>query len=241
MNRVKPIQVWAYSDAPRELRELSRAGGDEDWIAVVSSRYQDYYVNWLEVPSFGVNWVDHFRVKPDGAVSIRGRETGQWRNYLPADEKRAVTLTHPASGESFIFRSFAYLRCRGKRIVGRGDLVAFVVRDGGAGASATLSLNGRERQLMKILSRYIAQRKVYGVERGTLRRRVEGKNVTEPVLSFSHKPYGLQKRHYSVLFHLGIIYSYTRLRGRIGREVDYPITTKGIVRFVRRELLDLVK
>ncbi len=61
----------------------------------------------------------------------------------PADEKREVTLTHPAGGESFIFRSFAYLRYQGNSIVGRGDLVAFVVRDGGTGASARLNLNGR--------------------------------------------------------------------------------------------------
>jgi hypothetical protein len=61
----------------------------------------------------------------------------------PVDEKREITLAHPAGGERFTFRSFAYLRCRGKRIAGRGNLVAFVIRDAGMGPSATLSLNGQ--------------------------------------------------------------------------------------------------
>jgi hypothetical protein len=65
----------------------------------------------------------------------------------PVDEKREVTLAHPTSGEQSVFRNYAYLRCRGKTIVGRGDLVAFVIRDSGAGTSATLSLNGQPAPL----------------------------------------------------------------------------------------------
>ena len=65
----------------------------------------------------------------------------------PLDEKRGVTLTHPASGESFVFRSCAYLRCRGDRIVGRGDLTAFAILEDGAARSATLSLNGQHAPL----------------------------------------------------------------------------------------------
>jgi hypothetical protein len=61
----------------------------------------------------------------------------------PVDEKREVALTNPSSGETFIFRSFAYLRCRGKSIAGRGNPAAFVIDDGGVGPSATLSLNGQ--------------------------------------------------------------------------------------------------
>jgi hypothetical protein len=60
-----------------------------------------------------------------------------------ADEKREIALSQPASGESFVFHSFSYLRCRGNHIAGRGHLSAFVIRDGGAGSAATLSLNGR--------------------------------------------------------------------------------------------------
>jgi hypothetical protein len=65
----------------------------------------------------------------------------------PVDEQREVTLTNPAGGETFTFRSFAYLRCRGKSIAGRGNLTAFVIRDGGVGPSATLSLNGQPASL----------------------------------------------------------------------------------------------
>ena len=53
----------------------------------------------------------------------------------PVDEKREVTLAHPTSGEQFVFRNYAYLRCRNKSIVGRGHLVAFVISDAGAGPS----------------------------------------------------------------------------------------------------------
>jgi hypothetical protein len=60
-----------------------------------------------------------------------------------ADEKREIALSQPASGESFVFHSFSYLRCRGNHIAGRGHLSAFVIRDGGAGSAATLSLNGQ--------------------------------------------------------------------------------------------------
>jgi hypothetical protein len=66
----------------------------------------------------------------------------------PPDDKREVTLTSPSSGETFTFRSFAYVRCRGKSIAGRGDLAAFVIGDGGLGPSATLSLNGRPAPVM---------------------------------------------------------------------------------------------
>jgi hypothetical protein len=61
----------------------------------------------------------------------------------PVDEKREVTLSNPSSGETFVFRSFAYLRCRGNSIAGRGNLMAFVIGDGGVGPSTTLSLNGQ--------------------------------------------------------------------------------------------------
>ncbi len=61
----------------------------------------------------------------------------------PVDEQQEVALTDPSSGESFVFRSFAYLRCRGKGIVGRGSPVGLVIAQGGMGPSATLSLNGQ--------------------------------------------------------------------------------------------------
>ena len=67
----------------------------------------------------------------------------------PVDEKREVTLSAPAGGETFTFRSFAYVRCQGNRIVGRGNLVAFAIGDAGAGPSAALSLNGQPALLLR--------------------------------------------------------------------------------------------
>jgi len=31
----RTILVWAFYDAPKELRDLSRHGGDKDWLAFV--------------------------------------------------------------------------------------------------------------------------------------------------------------------------------------------------------------
>jgi hypothetical protein len=59
----------------------------------------------------------------------------------PLDEKREVTLTNPTSGEHFTFRSFAYLRCQAKSVVGRGNLAGCVIAGGKEGPPA-LTLNG---------------------------------------------------------------------------------------------------
>jgi hypothetical protein len=83
------------------------------------------------VKIIGPNWVDY-------AMVSFAKEPG---------DDREVTLGNPASGESFSFRSFAYVRCRGKSIVGRGSPSAFVISDGGVGPSATLSLNGQPAPL----------------------------------------------------------------------------------------------
>ena len=56
----------------------------------------------------------------------------------PADEKRELTLAQPASGERFVFRDYAYLRCRGGSVVGRGGLISFDIRDSGMGTSPIL-------------------------------------------------------------------------------------------------------
>ena len=60
----------------------------------------------------------------------------------PVDEKRLVTLANPAGGESFVFSSFAYLRCRAKSLVGRRNLASLVIA-GSGGAAPALSLNGQ--------------------------------------------------------------------------------------------------
>lgn len=61
----------------------------------------------------------------------------------PVDEKREVAVANPASGERFVFRSFAYVRCQGNAIAARGKLTAFVISASGTAASATLTLNGQ--------------------------------------------------------------------------------------------------
>jgi hypothetical protein len=60
----------------------------------------------------------------------------------PLDEKREVTLTNPTSGEHFTFRSFAYLRCQAKSVVGRGNLAGCVIAGSKEGPPA-LTLNGQ--------------------------------------------------------------------------------------------------
>jgi hypothetical protein len=66
----------------------------------------------------------------------------------PLDEKREITLKSPSGSESFTFRIYAYLRCRGIDIVARGNLVGFDMGDGGAGPSPMLTLNGRPVTVM---------------------------------------------------------------------------------------------
>ena len=42
------IKVWPFKSAPEELKALSQAGGDEDWLAVVPNRMlADYCISWL--------------------------------------------------------------------------------------------------------------------------------------------------------------------------------------------------
>jgi hypothetical protein len=61
----------------------------------------------------------------------------------PVDGRPGATLTNAASGESLAFNNFAYLRYRANQIAGRGELLAFAIRDGGAGKSPSLTLNGQ--------------------------------------------------------------------------------------------------
>jgi hypothetical protein len=63
------------------------------------------------------------------------------------DGQRPTALARAAGGESFTFQGFAYLRCRGNQVVGRGRLSSFSIPDGGAGKPATFSLNGQPAAL----------------------------------------------------------------------------------------------
>lgn len=42
------IRIWRFHDAPQELKELSRHGGDEDWIALIPPTLKDEYIGWME-------------------------------------------------------------------------------------------------------------------------------------------------------------------------------------------------
>lgn len=43
-----PIKVWKFKDAPDEYRNLSRHGGDEDWVALVPANYSNEWLGWAE-------------------------------------------------------------------------------------------------------------------------------------------------------------------------------------------------
>lgn len=48
MKAVNHIRIWRFEDAPEELQELSRRGGDEDWIALVPPKLADEDIPWLD-------------------------------------------------------------------------------------------------------------------------------------------------------------------------------------------------
>lgn len=102
-------------------------------------------------------------------------------------------------------------------------------------------MSDQERRLTKVVNRYVALKKIHHLERNMEMRRIDGKVVYVPDISFAHKPEGKQLRRYFVLIPEGVIHAYTHLRNKVGRENDYSLTSRGLVKFVRRELLDLAK
>ena len=69
MSKRKPVQVWAWDDAPEEYRELSGHGGDEDWVALVSPEWSSKYIGWLREGVFG-DRVSEYRRKSGELVVI---------------------------------------------------------------------------------------------------------------------------------------------------------------------------
>ena len=55
----EPITVWSFYDAPKELRDLSTNGGDEDWLAEIPEHLTDAWIPWLDDCKFG-NMVDEY-------------------------------------------------------------------------------------------------------------------------------------------------------------------------------------
>ena len=45
--------IWAFHNAPKELQDLSRHGGDEDYIAVRrKSEWENHYIPFFDDESF---------------------------------------------------------------------------------------------------------------------------------------------------------------------------------------------
>jgi hypothetical protein len=52
------IKVWAWEDAPEELKNLSCYSGKETWVALVPLSMRDDYIPWLNPrTSFGYRGV----------------------------------------------------------------------------------------------------------------------------------------------------------------------------------------
>lgn len=70
-----PIMVWEFNDAPKEIREMSRNGGDEDWIAYTPLHYIDSLI--IDIPdlierhngSFGD--IDTQKYLDEGIIQIK--------------------------------------------------------------------------------------------------------------------------------------------------------------------------
>jgi hypothetical protein len=68
----KAIRVWHFSDAPAELRALSRHGGDEDWLAVLPPCYGGVAPMWMEEGTqYGCCSVSEHKL-PDGRTVVIG-------------------------------------------------------------------------------------------------------------------------------------------------------------------------
>ena len=66
----KMIKVWQFDDAPKEYRDLSTHGGDEDWIAFIPECMKDDYIGWTEEGhSFGCCSVSEHKVN-GGVIRI---------------------------------------------------------------------------------------------------------------------------------------------------------------------------
>lgn len=68
-----PIKVWRFEDAPEELRILSDAGGDEDWLALVPKWMVDEKIDisWIHGPLFG-RYTTRDYDRPDGSRVLIG-------------------------------------------------------------------------------------------------------------------------------------------------------------------------
>jgi hypothetical protein len=67
----KALTVWRFEDAPKQYRDLSTNGGDEDWILLIPPGYDCEWIGWAERGgSFGVCCVDRFTLDDGSRVWI---------------------------------------------------------------------------------------------------------------------------------------------------------------------------
>lgn len=57
------IQIWKFRNAPQEYRDLSENGGDEDWVAVMTTEFWEKFDPWFlhEGTAFGSCCVDEYK------------------------------------------------------------------------------------------------------------------------------------------------------------------------------------
>ncbi len=72
---MEPIKVWMFKDAPRELRALSRSGGEggEDWFVLIPSEYTNKVLEyglpfWME--GMDASWDPEVIGLDDGSVVV---------------------------------------------------------------------------------------------------------------------------------------------------------------------------
>jgi len=49
-NIPKPIKVWVFDQAPKNLQNISTNGGDEDWVVLVPASFakETTWISWIE-------------------------------------------------------------------------------------------------------------------------------------------------------------------------------------------------
>jgi hypothetical protein len=65
-----PILVWRFQDAPKEYRDLSPHGGDEDWLALVPVEMAYEWIGWMDGGAFGCCDVSEHLLKDGRVVRI---------------------------------------------------------------------------------------------------------------------------------------------------------------------------
>ena len=45
---MKTIKIWRWEDAPQKYKELSKHGGDEDWVAFVPKKINIDFITWMD-------------------------------------------------------------------------------------------------------------------------------------------------------------------------------------------------